>query len=74
VIRFRVRDRRLKSVRLAAPGPNGKGVIAVTFPVQGPDLARYVEVPEGVQVGDYGEALKALIASGTLLPPPAPEA
>ena len=74
MIRFRVRNRRLKSVRLASPGPDGKGEIAVTFPVAGPDLARHVDIPEGVQVGAYGEALEALIADGTLLPPPAPEA
>lgn len=75
MIRFRIRNRRLKAVRLTSPGPDGKGTISVTFPVQGPDLARYVEIPEATATGGvYGEAVHALIADGTLLPPPAPEA
>lgn len=73
MIRFLVRNRSLKAIRFSAPGPDGKGTIAASFAVQGPALARHVDLPASLADGAFADAFADAIASGTLLPPSAPE-
>ena len=68
-MRYRVRDARLKAVRLSSEGPNGKGVVSASFAVQGPTLAKYVDIPDFDDDHPYALDLLSRIEDGTLLPP-----